>query len=199
MKLLPKEDIIDEGDCLIEIGQQLEKYIMSCKVSSIGKYEWKLILPSVYGGYAMLLENKLINLPGDLFLVYQINEHSRGAHCEYEIHLLNTKGEILFQTTSGHYSEFVLDDKYVWYIQSGDKKYKMGEPDLKLVQLNYARAATKQVIGINYRELLSLKEPFIHAVKFKEDSNDCYVEIRYSDLNSDRKNMISKFPIRNFR
>ncbi|MCB9225254.1 MAG: hypothetical protein R2780_02795 [Crocinitomicaceae bacterium] len=199
MKLLNKEDIIEEVDCLIEIGQQLEKYVMCCKISCIGKHEWKLILPSVYGGYAMLLEKKLINLPDDLFLVYQINEHSRGAHCEYEIHLLNTKGEILFQTTSRHYTEFVLDGKYVWYIQSGDKPYKMGEPDLMIVQLDYKTANEKQKVSLNFRELLPVKEPFIHRVKFVEKNNDCFLEIQYSDLTSEKRNLNVEIPISNFR
>jgi len=64
----------------------------------------------------MLLEKHLIDLHGKHFLLYQINEYSRGGHCEYDMQLMDLQGNVLKQFSSNYYRKLVLDEKYIWFL-----------------------------------------------------------------------------------
>jgi hypothetical protein len=84
------------------------------------------------------MSKHLIDLPGKRFLVRQINEHSRGGHCEYEVYLLDLYGKILNQFAGRYHSKFILDDKYIWFYVSGEKPHSYtSNLDLKMMKLNY--------------------------------------------------------------
>lgn len=82
----------------------------SCQVvCTRKKNKWTHVFPSIYRDYAMLREKCFIDLPDKSFLVYQINEHSRGGHHEYEVQLMDVNGRVLNEFSSRDNIDFVLD------------------------------------------------------------------------------------------
>lgn len=76
------------------VSEIVKDHLIICKVTCTGKSNknrWARLYPSIYGGYAMLLEKHLMDLSGKNFSVYQINEHTRGGHYEYEMQLIDLK------------------------------------------------------------------------------------------------------------
>ena len=94
MNLLEKTNNINKHNCFIEVSEEKQGHLNVCKVicdSNKRKNKWIHFFPSVYQGYAMLHAKYLFDLPGKVFIVYQINEHSKGGHVEYEMPITGYK------------------------------------------------------------------------------------------------------------
>jgi hypothetical protein len=182
MNLLKSTNNINKYKCEILISEKKESHLDVCMIQCSGKNKWSHLFYSVYDGYAMLLEKQLIDLPGKHFLVYQINEHSRGGHCEYETQLMNLQGEILNQFTSRYYSKFLLDDKYLWFLKSGARRFDFkSDRDIDLIKLNINTAKVKQTIKLNYPHLLNGSYSHILGVELTTRHNNGELLIKYSD------------------
>ena len=138
---------IEKYNCSIGVSEEKSKHSTVCKVECVcdkRKNNWQQIFESVYGGYAMLIEKHLLDLPGKRFLVQQINEHSRGGHREYEVYLLDLCGKTLNKFAGSYNSKFLLEDKYVWFYVSAKKPNSdTFNLDLKMVKLNYKTGKTE--------------------------------------------------------
>ena len=172
----------------IQVSEKEDRNINVCLVECFGKNKWSHLFYSSYDGYAMLLEKKLIDLPGKLFMVYQINEHSRGGHVEYETLVMNIDGKILNQFNSNYHSKFLLDDKYLWFLKSGAKRYDLiSDRDLDLVKLNTKTGQVKQIIKLNYQALLNCSYSYVIAVSLSVKHNKGVLQIKYSDESKDTR------------
>lgn len=185
MKILQQTDAINKNNCKVCLAEIEEKHLLICKVVCTGKSNknnWEQLYPSVYGGYAMLLEKSLIDLPGKHFLVQQINEHSRGGHCEYERQLMDLQGTVLQKFSSRYNSKIIGDDKYLWFLQSGDKPFRFGnDRDLNLIKLNHKTGKIKQTSKLNYPQLLNCSYHYVISVDITEKHNRFNLLIKYSD------------------
>jgi hypothetical protein len=200
MKLINESSFIEKKECLLEVKAVLDRNIKVPKVICVGKYEWEKNFPTIYGGYGILHEKYLLDLPGDKFLLFQINEHSRGAHCEYEFYLLNVKGVVLADLSSEFHTSFALDNKYIWFLKSGEKKYRIGEnKDLDLIQFQLDQAKIKQKIKLNYAELLKCKNPNVGQVKIVEKDGDCFLDIWFLDKDQENKRQTVSLHLSDFR
>lgn len=199
MELLKETAYVEKKGCLIAISEKEEGHVQICKIEAVGKHQWTHLFPSVYGGYAMLLEKHLFDLPGETFLVYQINEHSRGAHHEYELQLLNLEGKVLGGFSGRYYSDFILDQKYVWFLTSGKEPYSLGSNrDLNLVQLHIKTGRIKQNIKLNYANLLACSTPMVFRVKLIEKNSNGFIEIVYSNRSTGENNIKRRMPLSQF-
>jgi hypothetical protein len=149
MIILDKTSTIKKHNCEVQVTEVDDNHISNCQVICSGKSkknQWQVVLPSIYGGYAMLLDKHLIDLPSKLFLVRQINEHSRGGHIEYEIHLMDLYGKVINKFTGSYNSKFILDDKFLWFYVSGKKPYSYTfNYDLKIIKLDYTKGVVEKV------------------------------------------------------
>ena len=149
IKVLNKTQNIRKQKCEVQISEIQEGHHYVCHVICTGEslcYKWHQTFRSIYGGYAILMEKNLIDLPGKRFLVCQVNEHSKGGHLEYEIYLLDLNGKILNQFTGSYNSKVLLDDNFIWFYVSGDRPYSYSfNLDLKLIKLNYLTGIAKTI------------------------------------------------------
>ncbi len=188
MNLLKSTDNINKYKCEILLSEKKKGHLDVCKVESSGKNNWTHLFYSTYAGYAMLLEKQLLDLPGKHFLVHQANEHSRGGHCEFETQIMNLQGQVLNQFTSSYYSKFLLNEKYLWFLKSGEKRFDFtSDRDLDLVKLNIKTAQVKQKIKLNYPHLLNCPYSNIMRIELAVKHNDGILLIKYSDNTRDIK------------
>ena len=149
IKPLTTTQLIRKKSCEVQISEIQEGHLNVCHVVSTGKskrYKWQQSFKSIYGGYAMLVTKELIDLPGKRFLVRQVNEHSRGAHYECEVYLLDICGNILNQFNGSYKSQVLLDDKYIWFYVSGNKPYSYSHNlDLNMIKLNYMTGKSTEI------------------------------------------------------
>jgi len=186
MNLIKSTNSIKKYKCEIQISEKKDNHLDVCLVECSGKNKWTHLFYSTYGGYAMLLEKHLKDLPGKHFLVYQINEHSRGGHYEYETLLMNLQGKVLNHFTSSYHSIYLLDDKYLWFLKSGAKPYILSsDRDLDLVKLNIDTGNVKQTIKLNYQELLNCSYSHIIVAALSVKHNKGVLKIKYSDKSKD--------------
>ena len=185
MIILNKTQIIKKLKCEIKLTEFTDKHISHCQVICSGKSkknQWEIVLPSTYGGYAMLLDKHLIDLPSKLFLVRQINEHSRGGHHEHEIHVMNLFGKVINRFTGGYNSRLLLDEKHLWMLVSGKNYHNPKiDRDLDLIKLNIKTGQVKQTIKINYPHLLNCSYSYIVTVQLSVKHNKGILQIKYSD------------------
>lgn len=180
--LLKQTDNIKKYKCSISISEIKEQHLNVCIIESFGKNKWNQPFYSIYGGYAMLLEKYLFDLPGRLFLAYQINEHSKGGHCEYETQIMNLQGKILNKFSGDYHSNFLLDGKYLWFLKSGKKRFELAsDRDLDLVKLNINTGKVKQIIKLNYPRLLNCDYSFVIGIELVEKRNAGLLKIKYKD------------------
>jgi hypothetical protein len=189
MKLVNTTNIIKKYKCEIKVSEIVKEHLIICKVTCTGiskKNRWEHLYPSTYGGYAMLLEKHLIDLTGKNFLAYQINEHSRGGHYEYEMQLMDLQGNVLKKFSSNYNSKILFDDNYTYFLQSGTKPFNRdSDPDLNFIKLNHKTGEIKHTVQLNYSALLKCPYKYIIAVNFTEKHNRFYLLIKYSDIEND--------------
>ncbi len=185
MILLKKTDSIRKNKCLITLSEERDNYSGVCKVECTGrsrKYKWTHLFPSVYGGYAMLREKYLIDLPGKCFLAHQVNEHSKGGHCEYEIQLMDLLGNVLNTFSGGIDSNFILDNRTVWFLKSGKKHYSIGSiRDVDLIQLNIVTGKVEKTLNLNDAQLFEISYTELHWYDLIERKGDCFLQIKQAD------------------
>lgn len=185
MIVLNKTQALKKHKCVIKVSEIKEKHLIVCKVECSGKARkntWTHRFFSIYGGYAMLLEKDLIDLPGKLFMVCQINEHSKGGHCEYEMQLMDLQGKVLNQFSSNYHSTLLLDDKYLWFLKSGKTRYDFtSDRDLDLVKLNINTGQVKQTIKLNYPQLLNCAYSFVLGITLTVKKNTGLLKIEFKD------------------
>lgn len=185
MDFLTQTNIIKKYNCSILVSEKNEGHLNICKVECVSNKRnnnWTHLFPSIYADYAMLHEKYLIDLPGRNFLVYQINEHSRGGHTEFEMQLMDLQGKVLNQFSSRYNSKLICDDKYIWLIKSGDKPFKIGsDRDLDLVKTNHKTGKIKQTIKLNYPHLLKCDYNYVIDVEFTKKHNSINLLIKYSN------------------
>jgi len=149
MTLLKKTQKIIKKNCQLQISEVKQGHLNRCLLTSTGKskkYKWQKSFNSIYGGYAMLMAKHMIDLPGKRFILQQVNEHSRGGHCEYETYLLDLQGNISNQFDGSYNSKFILDDQFVWFYVSGEKPYSYTfKHDLKIIKLNYLKGKVEKI------------------------------------------------------
>ena len=84
--------------------------------------------------------------------------------------------------TSGFYSDFLLDDKYIWFLKSNEKRFNFSsDPDLDLIKLNTKTGKLKQTIKLNYSQLLACKYTYIFGVKLIKKKILALLIIEYLD------------------
>jgi len=182
MIILKKTNHIKNNKYEIQTSEVKESHLSVLKITCKGKYNWSHIFYSVYGGYAMLLEKHLIELQGKTFIAYQINEHAKGGHHEYEIQLMNLQGKVLNKFSSRYYSDYILDDKYLWFLKSGEKPFTFtSNRDLDLVKLNTSTGKVKQTMKLNYEELLNQSISYVFDIKLKIKHGIGILQINYRD------------------
>ena len=198
MELLKRAKHIEKRSCSIEVSEITERYIPVCLVTCEGKFNWTHVFHSVYGGDAILHEKHLFDLPNDCFLVYQINEHSRGAHCEYEMQMLNLQGDVLNGFTDRYFTDFLLNEEYVWFLKSvSSSKGAFNHQDQNLIQLDINTGRVKQESKLNYSELLGTPKADIHDTKLTTKNEEGFIWFSYTDkLSQDQLEKL--IPIKQF-
>ena len=182
MILLKSTNIITKYKCKIQVSEKKDNHLNVCLVKCSGRNKWTHLFPSVYQDYAMLHATYLFDLPGKAFIVYQINEHSRGGHVEYEMQLLDINGNVLNQFAGSYNSKIILDDKYLWFLVSGEEPFNFNtDRDLNLIKLNFKTGKTKQSIKLNYPHLLNCSYNYILGASLSIKHNKGILQIKYSD------------------
>lgn len=192
--ILKKTDYIEKNQNILQVSGKAVKHLQVCTVECAGINQWTHEFYSDCASYAVLLEKYLLDLPSPLFIVYQINEHSRGGFYEYETQIINMKGEVLNQFASKYDSEFILSGEYIWFLTSGKEKRNLTQGcDLELVILNSNTAKVKQRFNLNYPQLLNYPYSTILWVRLKVKHKQGLLEIEYTDTL--KKNNVKYVPI----
>ncbi len=181
---LEKTSRIRKGKGQISILKD-EEYSNTCMIECVGrtrKYKWTQEVLSIYGSYALLRDNYLIDLPGQCFLVIQINEHSKGGHIEHEIQLMNLKGDVLNKFSSKDNFDIILDNNRLWFLKSENKFYDFSnDVDIDLIQLHIKTGKTMHNIPLDYQKLLNCTYKRVFAAKLTEKRGRVMLKIQYMD------------------
>ncbi len=180
MIILEETNRIIKDHCTLSFS---EEHTNSCQViCTRRKNKWTHVFPSIYSDYAMLREKSLIDLPGKTFLVYQINEHSRGGHHEFEVQLMNVNGRVLNEFSSRDNIDFILDKNNLWFLKTGKKRFSFtSDIDLDLIRLNTRNGQVKNCLNLNYENLLDITYRIVIAANLSEKRNKMMLKIQYKN------------------
>ncbi len=185
MILLEKAQNIKKNKCELRVSVHQEGYQSICQVECTGRsraYKWTHLFPSIYGGYAMLLEKHLLDLAGKRFLIYQVNEHSKGGHHEFEIQLMNLKGKVLNQFSSRQKSHFIGDEQYLWFLKTFYQSFANSvDRGMQLIKLNAIRGKVDKTVILNYAQLLDNNEVSMPSTQLMVKDDEGFLRIRYLD------------------
>jgi hypothetical protein len=197
VKLLEKTQHIRKNKCELHVSAHKEGYQSICQVECTGRsraYKWTHLFPSIYDGYAMLLEKHLIDLSGKRFLIHQVNEHSKGGHYEFEIQLMNLKGKVLNQFSSRQQSNFIGDDQYLWFLKTFYKSSANSvDRGMQLIKLNTIRGKADKTIILNYAQLLDNNEVSMPSTQLMVKDDEGFLQIRYTDKSHKRHTKFISF------
>lgn len=178
MKLLSSQDLIEKQGCLLEASRTKDN-VTQAKVVCIGKENWDVLLPSCFGGWAMLFENLLIDLSRKFVLHTQGNEHSRGAHVIFENVILDLKGKTVHSWSSYSHTTFLVDQTSLYYLKEkqrdsrnyGDRKFLFCKTKLKTL-------ASKEYV-LDFPTLLGDPKPLVLTRKLITKHDAGFLEITY--------------------
>lgn len=191
MKLLKKTQHIRKNKCELHVSAYKEGYQSICQVECMGRsraYKWTHLFPSIYEGYAILLEKYLIELAGKRFLIYQVNEHSKGGHYEFEIQLMNLKGKVLNQFSSRQQSNFIGDNQYLWFLKTFYKSSTNSiDRGMQLIKLNTIRGKADKTIILNFAQLLNENKVSMPSSQLMVKDDEGFLQVRYTDKSRKRQ------------
>ncbi len=180
MIILEETNKITKNHCTLTISEINTNH---CQVDCTGrKNKWTHIFPSIYADYAMLRDKCLIDLPGKSFLVYQINEHSKGGHHEYEVQLMDVSGNVLNEFSSRDNIDFIIDNTNLWFLKTGNKRFSFtSDTDLDLIKLNIKTGEVRNSINLDYQKILNCPYKIVIGAKLSKKRNNMMLKIQYKD------------------
>ncbi|UKN03123.1 hypothetical protein K6119_06300 [Paracrocinitomix mangrovi] len=181
MEILNKAEIVEKDDCLISLNKVPYSGSSILQLDCIGKYSWKSDFVSGYGMHAMIFDFALFDLPGKYFIAWQGTEHDRGGHCDFEFELCQTDGTKLWRVHSRIKSDFIKEDKYLWFLFNGHNQEGIYEKDkFFLYKLNLTNGDFKQKILLNFKSILNVDFDHTYRKQLIVENGVGYITVEYS-------------------